>query len=54
VAQFWKQQTLLDALLARDIEPHIATVERGQALAHTRVRMRQRGVGYRSRRGVAS
>jgi hypothetical protein len=46
VAQFWKQQTLLDALLARDIEPHIATVERGQALAHTRVRMRERGVGY--------
>jgi hypothetical protein len=46
VAQFWKQQTLLDALLARDIEPHIATVERGQALAHARVRMRERGVGY--------
>ncbi len=46
MAQFWKQQTLLDALLARDIEPHIATVERGQALAHTRVRMRERGVGY--------
>src|SRR5262245_12596625 len=36
----------IEALLARAIEPHLATVARGQALAHTRVRRRERGVGY--------
>ncbi len=37
----------IEALLARAIEPHIATEARGSATAHARVRMRQRGVGYR-------
>jgi transposase len=39
-------EDFIDALLARDIEPHIATQERGRALAHTRVRRRERGLGY--------
>jgi hypothetical protein len=33
-------------LLACDFEPHIAMLERGRTLAHTRVRMRARGRGY--------
>jgi len=37
----------IGALLADAIEPHIATEARGSATAHARVRMRQRGVGYR-------
>jgi len=35
------------AMLARDIEPHIAVEARGSASAHARVRMRVRSAGYR-------
>jgi transposase len=34
------------AMLARDIQPHIAVEPRGSAAAHARVRMRVRGTGY--------
>lgn len=37
----------ITALLAKAIAPHIATEARGSAAAHARVRMRQRGLGYR-------
>jgi hypothetical protein len=37
----------IEALLAHAIEPHIATAARGSATPHARVRMRQRGLGYR-------
>jgi len=37
----------IETLLARGIEPHIAADPRGRQRAHTRVRMRVRGVGYR-------
>jgi transposase len=37
----------LETLLAQAIEPHIATEPRGSAPVHARVRMRQRGLGYR-------
>jgi transposase len=40
-------EDFLKALFARNIEPHIATEVRGRSAAHTRVRMRQRGLGYR-------
>jgi len=40
-------EDFLEALFARGIEPHIATEGRGSSTAHTRVRMRQRGLGYR-------
>ena len=40
-------EDFIQALLARGIEPHIAVERRGSARAHTRVRMRVRGVGYR-------
>src|SRR5437762_3915514 len=40
-------EDFLEALFARGIEPHIATEARGSSAAHTRVRMRQRGLGYR-------
>ena len=36
----------IEAILARDIEPHIAVEARGSAAAHARVRMRVRGAGY--------
>jgi transposase len=36
----------IESLLARDIQPHIAVDARGRQLAHTRVRMRARGLGY--------
>jgi transposase len=36
----------IEALLARAIEPHVATEVRGRAAAHTRVRLRVRGLGY--------
>jgi transposase len=39
-------ERFIDAVLDRDIEPHIAADTRGSQLAHARVRMRQRGVGY--------
>jgi hypothetical protein len=38
---------MIEHLLEQGIEPHIAADDRGQRAAHTRVRMRQRGVGYR-------
>jgi len=34
-------------LLERGIEPHIAALDQGKQAAHARVRMRQRGVGYK-------
>jgi transposase len=37
---------MIEHLLEHDIEPHIA-IDRGQRRAHTRVRMRARGQGYR-------
>jgi transposase len=37
---------MIDHLLEHDIEPHIAT-DRGKRRAHARVRMRQRGAGYK-------
>jgi hypothetical protein len=40
-------EDFIEAMLARDIAPHIAVEERGSALAHARVRMRVRGAGYR-------
>jgi transposase len=40
-------EDFLEALFARGIEPHIATEARGSSAAHTRVRMRERGLGYR-------
>ena len=39
-------QAFIEAILARDIEPHIAVESRGSATAHARVRMRVRGTGY--------
>ena len=40
-------EDFLKALLAGGIEPHIATETRGRSDAHARVRMRERGAGYR-------
>src|SRR4029453_13730720 len=37
----------IEALFARGIEPHIAAEPRGRRRAHTRVRQRMRGLGYR-------
>jgi hypothetical protein len=39
-------EDFITAILARDIEPHIAVEARGSAAVHARVRMRVRGVGY--------
>jgi transposase len=39
-------EPFITALLARGVEPHIATEARGSASAHARVRMRVRGRGY--------
>jgi transposase len=39
-------EAFIDAMLARDIAPHIAVEERGSSTAHARVRMRARGAGY--------
>ena len=39
-------EKMIEQLLDHDIEPHIAT-DRGRRRAHTRVRMRQRGQGYK-------
>jgi transposase len=36
----------IEAVLARDIEPHIAVEARGSGAPHARVRMRVRGLGY--------
>lgn len=40
------EEKFLQRLLDRKIDPHIAVQDRGSQLAHTRVRMRQRGMGY--------
>ena len=40
-------EDFIEAMLTRQIEPHIAVEERGSASAHARVRMRVRGAGYR-------
>jgi hypothetical protein len=40
-------EAFIEALLARDIVPHIATEARGSSTAHAWVRMRQRGLAYR-------
>jgi hypothetical protein len=39
-------ERFIETLLGRGIEPHIAAAASGSQLAHARVRMRQRGVGY--------
>ena len=39
-------ESVIDAVLDRGIEPHIAIEKRGRTAAHARVRMRARGVGY--------
>jgi transposase len=40
-------EDFLESLLAAGIEPHVATERRGSRAAHARVRMRERGAGYR-------
>jgi transposase len=40
-------EAFIEAVLARGIEPHVAVAPRGGRRAHTRVRMRVRGLGYR-------
>lgn len=40
-------EDFLASLLAAGIDPHIATESRGSRAAHARVRMRERGAGYR-------
>jgi len=40
-------EAFIEALLAQHIEPHIAVDARNRRRAHTRVRMRVRGAGYR-------
>jgi len=40
-------EDFIEAMFARGIEPHIAVEPRGSATAHTRVRMRAHGTGYR-------
>ena len=40
-------EEMIDHLLERSIEPHIAPKEQGKQQAHLRVRMRQRGMAYK-------
>jgi len=40
------EKKLLKGLFRRRIEPHVATMDRGRDSVHTRVRMRERGLGY--------
>lgn len=40
-------QRMIEHLLEQEIEPHLATDVRGSQLAHARVRMRARSIGYR-------
>ncbi len=40
-------ESFIEELSKRGIEPHIATDVRGKRLAHARVRMRERGHGYK-------
>jgi hypothetical protein len=42
------KEGFIEAIFDREIEPHIAATEKGSALAHARVRMRQRGIGYQA------
>ena len=44
-------EEMIDHLLEREIEPHIAAKDQGQQPAHVRVRMRQRGLGYKLSQG---
>jgi transposase len=38
--------TFLNGLFKRKVEPHVAVKDRGKAISHKRVRMRERGIGY--------
>ncbi|MBY0399268.1 transposase [Myxococcota bacterium] len=40
-------EEMIEYLLEREIEPHIAATDKGRQSAHARVRMRQRGQGYK-------
>lgn len=40
------EKKLLTGLFRRRIEPHVATMDRGRDTVHSRVRMRERGLGY--------
>lgn len=40
-------ESFLEKLFEREIEPHVVVEDRGSSLAHRRVRMRRRGIGYR-------
>lgn len=40
------EKKFIKGLFRRRIEPHIATMERGRDPVHTRVRMRERGLGF--------
>jgi len=40
-------QGFINALFERSIDPHVAVQDRGRVEAHRRVRMRERGLGYR-------
>lgn len=40
-------ESFLEAIFGRGIAPHVAAEPRGSSRAHTRVRMRRRGLGYR-------
>jgi hypothetical protein len=37
--------TFLNGLFERKVEPHVAVKDRGTAISHKRVRMRERGIG---------
>lgn len=39
-------EEFLSELLAQGVEPHVAVSDRGSSLAHRRIRMRERGLGY--------
>jgi len=39
-------ERFIETILARNVEPHIAVGDSGSQLAHARVRMRKRGLGY--------
>jgi transposase len=39
-------EAFLTGLFERKVEPHVAVKDSGKAISHTRVRMRERGIGY--------
>ena len=43
--------TFLKGLFERKVEPHVAVKDRGKAISHKRVRMRERGIGYQLSQG---